>query len=220
VDGVTVLTYVLPGACTNDNGMASCEYTETTVDCSQDNGKVCDAGACVEPPPVLNPPAVGEVIFTEFMAKSMGGTDVGEWVEIYNTTNEIIDLDNCHLKDLGSDNHTIVGSLSIAANGYLLLAKSDVPADNHGLPAPGYVYTSYTLSNSSDELVLECGEEVVIDKVEYDGGWVAEGVSYQLKTDQMDATANDDIANWCASTQEYGTAQKLGTPGAENTVCQ
>ena len=212
-EGDVLTSYPAIGTCTWENDAPVCEYVAETTDCTTD-GKECREGACMEP---LGG-AEGSVIITEFMAKSMGGgSDKGEWIELYNTTDAPVDLNGCVLKDDGSDAHTLTGMDPIPAGGYVVLASTANEADNHGL-APDYVYSGTTLSNSSDEIVLSCGD-VEVDRVDYTGGWVHEGVAFQLDPTAFDHTANDAMDSWCEAKTEYGTASMFGTPGAGNDSC-
>ncbi len=215
-DGITLLEYPETGECTVDGLTPICDYAAIETDCSEE-GMVCTEGACVYEGTGNQPDVAGEVLFTEFMAKSQAGSDKGEWVELYNASDESLDLGGCLFKDAGSDSHEIVGPLVFAPGAYLLLARSDVPEENHGLE-PDYVYGGNSLSNSDDELIIECNG-LVIDEVIYNGNLVLEGVAAQLDLDSFDVALNDDGANWCPAMQTYGTAGKLGTPGLANEAC-
>ena len=216
-DGVTLQTWTSPGACTNVNDLPVCgEYPSDTFDCSSVS-MICLEGACDVPQP--GPPvAKGEVLITEFMAMSQGGLgDTGEWVELHNATDVILNLDGCVLGDNDADAHTLAGPILIAPGGALALARSDDPVENHGLVAD-YIYSGFQLSNTDDEIVLTCGA-TEIDRVDFTDAWVTQGVAIQLDVDAYDADLNDDVANWCAAKDEYGTAAKLGTPGDLNGDC-
>jgi len=215
-DGVTLITYQTPAPCTVEEKEPVCgEYPPSLMDCS-DNDEVCLDGTCT--PAALPQPGVdGDILVTEFMAKSQGGSDKGEWVEMYNATDKNLDLGGCVLGDDGSDAHTIIGPLVVPSGNFSVLARSGDPEENHGLE-PDYVYSGFQFANTGDEIVLTCGE-VEIDKVAYTGAWVTQDKSTQLDPDAFDTTANDDIANWCEGSVEYGSAQKLGTPGAQNVEC-
>ena len=216
-DEITLITYEAPGQCTVDAGLPQCLFVEALVDCQED-GKICFGGNCVEPSDSVQPSVVGEVIFSEFMPRSQSGSDSGEWVEVYNNSDKKLELGGCVLKDAGTDEHLIVGPLSFAPGEFLLLARSDDPVKNHGLPVPLYKYAKFTLSNTDDEIILVCGE-VEIDQVVYDEDWVMLGEAMQLGPDNYDHEANDLLGSWCLATAPYGTAGKLGTPSSANEQC-
>ena len=219
-DGITLLTYPATGACADVEGAPECTYEETATDCSLEEGMACKNAACVPENTAPQPSVEGDLVITEFMARSQSGNDPGEWVELVNTTGEALDLGGCMLKDDGSDDHIIAGSLPVAPGEHVLLARSGDPVANHGLPETAYVYSGFSLSNTEDEIELKCGE-VTIDKVMFDAAWVVLGVAIALDPDQTDPVLNDDLANWCEAIATYGTAEpaKKGTPGGANTDC-
>ncbi len=217
-DGVTLTAYPIAGDCTAIAGVPSCDYPAATVDCSV-AGAVCTDGECIDPDQPVAPSEEGDLVLTEFMAKSMAGTDKGEWVEFYNNTDSALNLQGCFLRDDDNDSFEIVDELVVESGAYILFARSDVAEENHGLPLPSLVYTGFQLSNSSDEIALQCGE-LVVDHIAYTGDWVTEFAATQLPPANFDITLNNDLANWCVATTEYGTAAKLGTPGTANIACQ
>ena len=210
--GSGVLTYGA-GTCTEVSGRASCDYPATETACA--TGRVCIDAICGLPPGA--PTTAGQVVLTEFMAQSIGGTDNGEWVEYYNASSEPLNLKDCLLGDGTTDAHIIARDLVLLPGGYSVLARSADPVANHGL-APDYVYAGFSLRNTTDSIILTCGG-TEIDRRDYTAADVQLGVSRQLDEAQLDATANDNAANWCASRATYGTAAKLGTPGAANRSC-
>jgi len=178
----------------------------------------CISGGCeIVEEPLPAPSKAGDLIITEFMANSMGGTDYGEWVEIKNSSGKELDLKGCLLKDDGSDSHAIAGSLVAAPGQYLLFARSGDPAKNNGI-SPSYVYSNFQLSNSEDEIVIVCGG-VTIDRISYISAWVTQGVAIQLAPDKTSDTLNDLLDNWCLATSSFGTSSLKGTPGQANSNC-
>jgi hypothetical protein len=161
-------------------------------------------------------PVPGELIITELMPKSMGGTDMGEWFELYNAGAVELDLGGCHVKDAGGEDH-VISALSVAANDHVVLARSDDPSKNHGL-APDYKYGSVYLTNGGDSVIIECAG-ATLDQVVYTTSAVTEGASWQLSPVAYGVAANDNADMWCLGTQAYGTGGKLGTPGAPNKGC-
>lgn len=201
--------------CTDDScvPLLGCTHSNNTLPCP-DSEQVCVSGTCQIP----RPSEPGQVLITEFMAKSQTGTDNGEWLELHNTTTHTFDLKDCILRDFGSDKHVINAPLTIAATGFIAMAKSMDPMLNHGL-SPDYVYATFTLSNTDDEIQLECGG-VVIDTVAYlDAEKISTGAAAQLDPANFDHIANDDMNNWCFATATYGSEGMHGTPGEPNSLC-
>lgn len=201
------------GVCTEVAGRGICDYPATPTACA--TGRVCIDAICTPPPSA--PAEAGQVIVSEFMPQSIGGTDNGEWVELHNTTATSLNIRNCILGDGTTDAHTIARDLIIPAGGYRVLARSIDPVANHGLPLD-YLYAGFTLRNTTDSIILTCGGNE-IDRRDYTAADVQLGVSRQLDRGQLNGTANDVAENWCESRATYGTAGKLGTPGAANRTC-
>jgi hypothetical protein len=201
------------GSCTEVAGRGLCDYPATPTPCA--TGRVCIDAICTPPPSA--PTVAGEVIVSEFMPQSSGGTDNGEWVELHNTTTTAFNIRNCILGDGTTDAHTIARELIIPAGGYRLLARSADPVANHGL-TPDYIYSGFSLRNTTDSIILTCGG-TEIDRRDYTAADVQLGISRQLDSDRLDGAANDVAANWCESRATYGTAGKFGTPGSANRTC-
>ena len=173
-----------------------------------------------------NCPNVGDIIITEIMQNPDAVLDDnGEYFEIYNTTGNPIDIDGWEIADDGSDSHIISngGPLNVPAGGYLVLSNNMDNLTNGGITVD-YEYTSYTLSNSDDEVVLNCdptGSTVEVDRVDYDGGTNfpdPSGASMNLDPGSFNSSDNDTGANWCVSTSMISGGD-LGTPGTMNDAC-
>lgn len=168
-------------------------------------------------------PAVGSLVITEFLADASGADENKEYIEIYNSSNDPIDLNGFVLSDDDSDEHTINTSLIVAAGDYVVLGQSNVLADNGGVTVD-YVYSGFNLGNSSstdpiDEIIISCNN-TELDRVDYTSSFpIEEGESTSLNPDNLTATDNDTGSNWCLATSEIMTDGDLGTPGTANDVC-
>ena len=220
-DGVTLVTYALPGVCTVDGGIAVCDYPATTRDCSL-RGGTCAAGACVGE---ARPVAPGEVIITEIMFDTSAPLteNDAEWVELHNGTGDALALEGCVLSDAAL-NTTALATVLVPAGESVVLARTADPATNGGLtPAATF---SFGLNNPGDDVVLTCGG-VLIDAVTYNGDFPsAARFSIALDPGSYDATANGVGANWCLAAEAdvyfAGAAdaeRHFGTPGAANPAC-
>ena len=162
-------------------------------------------------------PQPGDIVINEIMEnpKAAASDATGEWFEIYNTTNNSIDLASCVIRDDGSNSHTITSLMPpVPALGYSVLARSANLATNGGI-TPDYVYSGFSLNNTNDEIILECNS-TGIDRVEYDSSFpLTDGASMILNSPSLD---NNVGSNWCISTTSYGLGD-LGTPGALNDSC-
>ncbi|MBD3262267.1 MAG: hypothetical protein GF334_11495 [Candidatus Altiarchaeales archaeon] len=156
-------------------------------------------------------PGVGDVVITEIMP-SPTTEPGGEYIEIYNPSNETYVLDGLILED-NAHTHAILASQPITPGQYLLLCK-----DRSVIGPCSYEYDSVQLNNGGDFVRL-LNNGTVIDEVQYTSNWpYDEGVSLNLDLSAFNCLLNDDSANWCASTQTFGGVD-FGTPGMENNVC-
>lgn len=204
-----------PAGC--GDGLVQTNLGEQCDDGNVEAGDGCSENCKVEPEAA----APGDIIITEFMANpDAAGDAVGEWFELYNTTDEEIDINAWQILDAGGDSHKIFvfGGVKIASHGYLVLGKNADPAFNGGI-AVAYAYQSFNMSNSDDEIIIKSGD-VVVDEVAYEpvGFSIVGGASMSLSPDALDHLLNDLGENWCLGTIEYGDGD-LGTPGGANPAC-
>jgi hypothetical protein len=134
---------------------------------------------------VCAPPAQ-QLIINEIMVDPDIVSDTyGEWVEIYNPTKTDVELAGWKLKDTTTptpQSHTIQpagGSLIVPADGYVVLCRNADPALNRGVPC-NYQYSSFTLTNTADAVVLTQADGTVVDQVVYTGT-VSTGASLALR---------------------------------------
>ena len=168
----------------------------------------------------------GDVVITEIMKDPSFVSDAaGEWFELYNPTTKTRNIAGWRLLDLGSNKHTIDngGNLLLIGPGQRLVLGIDAdPALNGGVQVD-YEYSSFTLGNSADSILLVARNGVLVDQVDYDDGifWPdTPGTALNLDPAAMDALLNDDPVNWCdATTQISATNTDHGTPGTANDVC-
>jgi len=161
---------------------------------------------------------VGDIIITEIMQNPSVVSDAnGEYFEVYNTTVSSIDMNGWIIKDLGANSHTISSSLIVPANGYAVLGRNGDSGTNGGVTV-NYVYSSITLGNSADELLLVDTNGTTIDEVDWDGGLNfpnPTGASMELAADKYNTTDNDTGSNWRVAVAIFGSGDK-GTPGTVN----
>jgi len=175
-----------------------------------------DFFSVIEPVVVPDP---GDVIITEIMQNpGTVGDSNGEYFELYNTTDGVIDINGWIVCDAGSNTATIDngGPLIIYSNSYLVLGNDIDPLTN-GDYTCDYQYSGFYLANGDDEVIIKIGE-VIIDAVYYDGGPLfpdPTGASMELDPNHMNSVDNDDGANWYTAYTTYGDGD-FGTPGSAN----
>jgi hypothetical protein len=156
----------------------------------------------------------GALVISEFMANPAAVADsVGEWLELFNSTTTAIDINGLTLADDGSDLHVIDhgGPLFVGSGAFALLARVADPLSNGGL-TPDYVYSGFTLGNSSDAIVVRDGA-TEIARVNYGSALAVAGQSAELIA--LPALIGNYALTPASFT--YGGGD-IGTPGAAGSV--
>lgn len=163
------------------------------------------------------PAGAQQVIVTEIMQNPSAVSDgSGEWFEVYNPGSSPVNIDGWTIRDDGSNSHVISndGPLEVPAFGYFVLGVNADFGTNGGVNVD-YQYSGFTLGNSDDEVILEDGDGVEIDRVEYDNGATfpdPNGSSMSL----INVNADNNVGSaWMVGISVYGDGDH-GTPGAAN----
>jgi hypothetical protein len=168
----------------------------------------------------------GDIVITEIMKDPSFVPDTsGEWFEIMNVAPTTRNIAGWRISDLGTNQHTITNGgqvLLIAPGQRMVLGINADPAVNGGVQVD-YKYSSFTLGNGADSILLTARNGMLVDEVDYDDGvfWPdTAGASLCLNPTATDVYLNDDPANWCVSQSPVATGNPdLGTPGAWNDTC-
>ena len=173
--------------------------------------------------PVIHDLQAGDLIITEVMNDPSNGVSdtVGEWFEIHVSASGQFDLEGLVLSDNGSNSHTVSSSLIVEGGDWLVFGRSDTIMSS-GLP--DYVYSSFSLNNSSDDIILSytdlSGATVIVDEVNYTTAFPGgAGVSFALDPEATHEEANNYVAAWCDGVDGYDSAGNLGSPGQTNPDC-
>ena len=152
--------------------------------------------------------SVSDLLISEVMANPASMSDsLGEWFELYNPTDSVINLRGLDLRDDGSNLHRFETDLLIPPQQYLTLARSATPGF-----VPDYVYDNFTLANSVDEIVFHDGL-VELLRLDYGSGFSSAGRSRELRQLPMFA-ANYDLT---LASLTYGVGD-IGTPGSASST--
>ncbi len=156
-----------------------------------------------------------DVVFNEIMADPSPQVGLPNWeyIELYNSTNLPISLGNWTLQ-IGSVIKTLPDSI-INPHGFILIAHQNAYPDLSSF-GPFIGLGSFSLTNSSQQLILKNEKGNFIHQINYntfwyadpnkeDGGWSLEQVDPENPC--------GCIKNWLASINSNG-----GTPGATNSV--
>ena len=170
-------------------------------------------------------PQSGEMVITEFMKDPAAVVDTrGEWIEFYNNLPWRVNMEGWMLADDGGSQHVInTGGAGLRARPghYLVLGNNNDPTLNGGVTID-YVWTGFSLSNTTDQIMLQHADGSIIDRVAYDStAWPSvPGKAICLRNTSRDVLANDDGANWCAATTPLvAGGTDTGTPKQHNDVC-
>lgn len=156
----------------------------------------------------------GDIVVSELMANPAAVSDTaGEWFELYNTSATSIDLNGLVLRDNGSNHHTINNPvpLVIAPGDYQVLGRNGDSAANGGYQ-PDYVYSDFSLANSSDAIILE-SDGVEIFRLSYSSGdnFGQAGISMALTQIPEVIGAADYVAS--GEQTVFGSGDR-GSPGS------
>lgn len=220
--GITVDSVSVSGTTatiTTSNAMTSgTTYTVTVADVNAANGAGINAAmnsAMFMGVASASVPTPGTLVITEIMYDPNAGA---EWVEVYNSSTETLELMGCELDDDpagGASPQTVNVSLRVDAGNYLILGAGE---------SGGTLAWSPGLNNGGDQVEIRCNG-MIIDNVNYgaSGFPMGDGVSIQLTSTIRDAAMNDDGSNWCATPMEamfsYGSMGLFGSPGRANANC-
>jgi cysteine-rich repeat protein len=186
--------------------------------CVPEPGYACDGqpSACGRAPV-----AKGEIIVTEVLPNPAGIDDtVGEWIEVYNTTGDTINLENVVVSNEASQTFTVWAVILLEPGEYAVLAAEADAALNGGVAAD-FEYVGFTLADTLGSVTLKVGT-TTLDTATYGNGTAvpAAGRSLRLDPSAFDVDANDAWESWCTGGgSAFGTSGDFGSPGDENEAC-
>jgi hypothetical protein len=150
-----------------------------------------------------------DVVINEIMYTPANGEP--EWIELYNRTAHPVDLKKWKLADAAHSALVSPASLSVPANGYLVLAKDSTIKEHYPYTFPFAVMQLPPLNNSGDNLMLQDSMGVRIDTVSF--GAAASG-GYGRSLEKIIADSSGLLpANW-----QLSVSPDHATPGKKNSV--
>lgn len=157
-----------------------------------------------------------EVVITELFPDPSPtiGLPEQEYLELYNTTNKIIDLAGCWMSDLSSANQIVSGK--ILPGEYIIICDDNYEGQFTPFGKVISLTSLPSLNNTDEVYSLWDVDSNLIHSVHYfdtwyndvnkeDGGWSLEMIDFNNPCGEAD--------NWSASTKWFG-----GTPGAQNSI--
>lgn len=171
-------------------------------------------------------PTSASLVVTEIMKDPTFVSDsAGEYFEVLNAGSKPIDIEGWSISDLGSNFHVLSNGgagVWISPGEHFVFGIQADPLLNGGIGVD-YEYTSFSLSNGADEVVLSDSQGAVVDQVIFDGGqqWPDQpGSAMGLDPSAVGTVSNDDPANWCNAQSALSPGSSdSGTPGDVNDVC-
>ena len=162
----------------------------------------------------------GDLVITEIMHNPQQVFDSrGEWFEVQNTTDGIVQLYGLSVGSTDDNGFTVDGNAWLPVGGIGVFAARLGYTVNGGVTAnQAYSYSDFMLGQS-DSITLSSNNGTV-DAVTYnkfDWGYFT-GVSMNLSPVATDADDNDSARFWCEGASVYGDGD-FGTPGTVNSNC-
>jgi len=158
------------------------------------------------------------IIINEIMQNPSAVDDSeGEWFEIYNNSDEVVDLNGFIIKDNDTDSHLITESTLIASYSFAVLGRNADTTTNGGVLL-NYEYSGISLANGADEIVLIDPYGNTVDSVAYDGGSTfpdPNGATMALLDLNLDNTIGSNWVEYDSLT--FGDGD-YGTPSEPNFV--
>ena len=154
----------------------------------------------------------GSIVINEIMYSPLGGEP--EWVEIYNRTNGVINLNGWSINDVFTTPSfaTIEEDVFIDPNSYLVLSRTSAIYNFHRfIPSEVFVLSIPSLNNDVDGVVIKDNRGLQIDSVLYLNQW---GGMNGYSLERVSVNAGSNLAtNWGSS---FDIEQS--TPGRINSL--
>jgi len=150
---------------------------------------------------------INEIMFTPI-------NDEPEWIEIYNTASDSINLFHWSITDLFTTPVTVTinENVYIPAKSYLLIARDSSVVNFHkSIPSKIVVINLPGLNNTADAVVLKDNRDLTIDSVLYSSSWGGKN-GYSLERKEFSVSSNLS-SNWASSKDN-----EMSTPGRLNSI--
>ncbi|MDD3861281.1 MAG: lamin tail domain-containing protein [Candidatus Gracilibacteria bacterium] len=158
---------------------------------------------------VASAASFGSVVINEIAWAGTSDNSNDEWIELYNNTNQSIDLTGWVIEDDGVSFYTIASG-TIAPRGYFLIEDTEDTIGNVSADA----VIGISLANAGDSLVLKDADGSVIDTVNGLGGaWYAGDGTSKATMERIEPSITvDSVSNWSSATSGNGSVGRTGSP--------
>ena len=155
------------------------------------------------------------IVINEINYNSSDDFDPGDWIEIYNNTNDSINIGTWLLKDENDDNVLVLPENTVAFPDQYIVFCKDTTKFSQFFPDVNFFKNelSFGLSGGKDDVRLFDSNGILADIVQYsdDYPWPSnadgEGQTLELKHPDL------DNANW----ENWAPSIGFGTPGSLNS---
>ncbi|MFN3135926.1 MAG: lamin tail domain-containing protein, partial [Candidatus Kryptonium sp.] len=148
----------------------------------------------------------GSILISEIMFAPVG--DEPEWIEIYNASNDTINLKNWYVSDASTKATITRGDFLILPNEYIVLSKDSTILNFYDIDSKIITLSLPTLNNSDDAVAIYDQTGFKIDSLYYFRNWGKTGFSIE----RIDFTEPSvDSLNWSIPPDTI-----KATPGKEN----
>lgn len=159
--------------------------------------------------PLDKPAQYNSIVINEIMYKP--SNDEPEWVEIFNTTGETINLQNWSFGDKLSKVKIASGNQNINPGEYLIISEDESIYDFYAISSQTIILKIPSLNNSGDDLYIYDQYENIIDSVLYLSTWGGNNGN-SLERINANDSSNSSL-NWKTAVTKY-----KATPGKINSV--
>jgi hypothetical protein len=186
------------------------QITATDANANPQSSTISDRSYLVD-----DPLPTGVILITEIMQDpSTVPDEFGEYFEVYNRTDQDVDMNGWTFEGNASESNTIDSTLIVPSHGFAVIGKNADVIINGGIKVDfSFAGLSFNLANSGDEIILFDAQNNEIDRVEYDGGNVwpnPNGASMYFTGNPMEN--NNDGTMWNISTNSLGINGDKGSP--------
>ena len=156
------------------------------------------------------PAGLNDIVINEIMYAPVSGEP--EWVELYNRSEQEININNWKFSDNSKAVTICKKDLSIPSKGFLILSKDSSVYQYYSIPASISVFSMPALNNTGDIVLIKDSYGVVIDSLEYFPEWGGNTEGKSLERISCDLESNSYL-NWQTSCSRLNA-----TPGMLNSV--
>ena len=162
----------------------------------------------------------GDLLITEIMHNPEQVNDwKGEWIEIYNNSEQTLDLKSLDFKSTQEDGFQISDTHLLKPTEYFVLAANGFEGTNGGVFVDyTYDYKKFKLTEQEEISISIGGKE--IDRVTYKAKTPENQPRHSLSLDPLQYQSRDSETNnnWCPASSAYGQGD-FGTPKKKNDPC-